>query len=62
MEDFNLTDFLESFHSSPCREGGGAMAPCYKCKDEGIILFSVAMLVSMLSLCRHSEAWYSGGG
>ncbi len=51
MKDFNLTDFLESFHSSPCREGGGAMAPCregggamapcYKCKDEGINQFIV---------------------
>ncbi len=39
MEDFNLTDFLESFHTSPCREVGGAMAPCYKCKDEGIIYY-----------------------
>ena len=34
-EDFSLSDFIQFFSSSPCREGGGALAPCYKCRDEG---------------------------
>ncbi len=36
MEDFVLSEFLDSFLVSPAREGGGALAPCYKCRDEGL--------------------------
>ena len=34
-EDFNLVEFIEVFHQSPCKDSGGALVTFYRCKDSG---------------------------
>lgn len=35
LEDFQLSSFVSDFLSSRAKPEGGALVPCYRCKDEG---------------------------
>ena len=37
LEDFKLAEFVEEFLASKASSEGGALVPCYKCKDDGKI-------------------------
>ena len=35
LEDFKLADFVKDFLASRASSEGGALVPCYRCKDDG---------------------------
>ena len=45
LEDFKLAEFVEEFLASRASSEGGALVPCYKCKDDGKIMKLVIRLI-----------------